>query len=296
MRLRFEGRRGPAVYAKDLILYAIGQLGTAAGLSIEERLTICNMSIELGARAGLVAPDDRTVEYLAGREFAPTGRAWDQAVAHWRTLRSDDEAVFDAEPVIDCAGVGPQVTWGTSPQDVIAVDGRIPDPAAEGDPARRRAQEQALAYMGLRPGTALAGTPIDYAFIGSCTNSRYSDLVEAARVVRGRRVAPGVRALVVPGSMTVKAAAEEAGLDRVFREAGFEWRSAGCSMCVAGNGDVVPPGRRCISTSNRNFEGRQGPGSRTHLGSPATVAAAAVTGAIVDVRTLVSTGARTGAG
>ena len=197
--------------------------------------------------------------------------------------------------MIDCARVTPQVTWGTSPQDVIAVDGRIPDPAAEADPARRRSIEQALAYMGLPPGAALAGTPIDYAFIGSCTNGRYSDLVAAARVVRGRRVAPGVRALIVPGSDQVKRAAEEAGLDRIFLEAGFEWRTAGCSMCVAGNGDVVPPGKRCISTSNRNFEGRQGPGSRTHLGSPAIVAAAAVSGAIADVRKLVARrlGART---
>jgi 3-isopropylmalate/(R)-2-methylmalate dehydratase large subunit len=300
MRLWFDGVRAPGVFAKDLILYVIGRLGTAAGraytveyagpaietLSIEERLTICNMSIELGARAGLVAPDDRTFQYLAGREFAPAGRQWDEALAHWRTLQSEEGARFDAESVIDCARVAPQVTWGTSPQDVIGVDGRIPDPAGEGDPVRRRSIEQALAYMGLTPGAALAGTPIDYAFIGSCTNSRYSDLAAAAEVVRGRRVAPGVRALVVPGSTQVKRAAEAAGLDRIFREAGFEWRTAGCSMCVAGNGDVVPAGKRCISTSNRNFEGRQGPGSRTHLGSPASVAAAAVRGAIVDLRTL----------
>ena len=300
MRLWFDGRRGPGVFAKDLILYVIGQLGTAAGrghtveyagpaiaqLSIEERLTICNMSIELGARAGLVAPDDRTFDYLAGREFAPRGREWDEAVASWRVLRSDDGARFDVESVFDCARVAPQVTWGTSPQDVIAVDGHIPDPAAEADPVRRRSLEQALAYMGLVPGAPLAGTAIDYAFIGSCTNSRYSDLVAAAEVVRGRKVARGVHALVVPGSTQVKRAAEQAGLDRIFREAGFEWRTAGCSMCVAGNGDVVPAGERCISTSNRNFEGRQGPGSRTHLGSPASVAAAAVSGAIVDVRTL----------
>ncbi len=273
MRLWLEGAPGPGVFAKDLILHVIGRLGTAAGrghaveyagpavarLSVEERLTICNMSIELGARAGLVAPDDRTFEYLAGREFAPRGRAWDEAVRAWRGLRSDGDAVFDAEAVIDCGAVEPQVTWGTSPQDVLPVGGRIPDPAAEPDPVRRRSLEQALAYMALVPGAAVA---------------------------RGRRVAPGVRALVVPGSTAVRRAAEQAGLDRVFREAGFEWRAAGCSMCVAGNGDVVPAGKRCISSSNRNFEGRQGPGSRTHLASPASVAAAAVTGAIVDVRRL----------
>ncbi len=300
MRIWFDGELGPGVSAKDLILYVIGKLGTAAGrgytveyagpgisaLSIEGRLTVCNMSIELGARAGLIAPDDRTFDYLAGREFAPKGREWQDAVAHWRALRSDDHATFDAETVIDCSQVKPQITWGTSPQDVVAVDGRVPDPSTETDPVRRRTLEQALAYIGLAPGAALAGTKIDYAFIGSCTNGRYSDLVAAAEIARGRKVAPGVRALVVPGSTQIKIAAERAGLDGIFREAGFEWRSAGCSMCVAGNGDTVPAGKRCISTSNRNFEGRQGPGSRTHLASPASVAAAAVSGAIVDVRTL----------
>jgi 3-isopropylmalate/(R)-2-methylmalate dehydratase large subunit len=300
MRIWFDGAPGPGVFAKDVVLHAIGKLGTAAGrgftveyagpaiaaLSIEERQTVCNMSIELGARAGLIAADERTFAYLAGREFAPRGREWEEAVARWRALRSDEGARFDAEARIDCAAVGPQVTWGTSPQDVIAVDGRIPDPSAEADPVRRDSLGRALAYMGLAPGEPLAGTPIDYAFIGSCTNSRYSDLLAAAEVARGRKVARGVRALVVPGSTQVKSAAERAGLDRVFREAGFEWRSAGCSMCVAGNGDVVPSGKRCVSSSNRNFEGRQGPGSRTHLASPATVAAAAVSGAIVDVRTL----------
>ena len=300
MRIWFDGELGPGVCAKDLILYVIGRLGTAAGrgytveyagpgmsaLSIEGRLTVCNMSIELGARAGLIAPDDRTFDYLAGREFAPKGREWEDAVAHWRALRSDDHATFDAETVIDCSPVKPQITWGTSPQDVVAVDGRVPDPSTETDPVRRRTLEQALAYIGLAPGAVLAGTKIDYAFIGSCTNGRYSDLVAAAEIARGRKVAPGVRALVVPGSTQIKIAAERAGLDRIFREAGFEWRSAGCSMCVAGNGDTVPAGKRCISTSNRNFEGRQGPGSRTHLASPASVAAAAVSGAIVDARTL----------
>lgn len=300
MRIWFDGALGPGVSAKDLILYVIGKLGTAAGrsytveyagpvisaLSIDGRLTVCNMSIELGARAGLIAPDDRTFDHLAGREFAPKGLAWDNAVKHWRALRSDDHATFDAETVIECSEIKPQITWGTSPQDVVAVDDPIPDPSKETDPVRRRAIERALAYIGLAPGETLAGTKIDYAFIGSCTNGRYADLVAAAEIARGRKVAPGVRALVVPGSTQIKFAAEQAGLDKIFMEAGFEWRSAGCSMCVAGNGDTVPPGKRCISTSNRNFEGRQGPGSRTHLASPASVAAAAVSGAIVDVRTL----------
>jgi 3-isopropylmalate/(R)-2-methylmalate dehydratase large subunit len=300
MRLWCDGRLGPDVSAKDVILYVIGKLGTAAGrgyvieyggpvitaLSIEERLTVCNMSIELGARAGLVAPDGRTFDYLAGSDFGPKGRNWDKAVRQWQTLRSEEGATFDREVVIEGAQIKPQITWGTSPQDVIAVDERLPDPAAETDPARRAAIERSLRYIGLAPGDTLAGTPIDYAFIGSCTNGRYSDLVAAAGIVRGRKVARGVRALVVPGSTRVKLAAERAGLDKVFIEAGFEWRAAGCSMCVAGNGDVVPPGKRCISTSNRNFEGRQGPGSRTHLASPASVAAAAVTGMIVDLRAL----------
>ncbi len=300
MRIWCDGKLQPGISAKDLILYVIGKLGTAAGrgyaveyggpaiaaLSVEGRLTVCNMSIELGARAGLVAPDDRTFEYLAGSEFGPTGRRWDAAITQWQTLRSEEGAAFDAETVIDCTQIRPQITWGTSPQDVIAVDDRLPDPASVADPARRAAIERSLRYIGLAPGSALAGTPIDYAFIGSCTNGRYADLVAAADIVRGRKVAPGVRALVVPGSTRVKLAAEQAGLDKVFVEAGFEWRAAGCSMCVAGNGDIVPPGKRCLSTSNRTFEGRQGPDSRTHLASPASVAAAAVTGAIVDLRAL----------
>jgi len=257
-----------------------------SALPVDGRMTICNMSIELGAKAGQIAADDVTFEYLRGRPHAPKGDMWDRAIAYWRTLTSDDGAMFEKEVSVDCARIKPQVTWGTSPEDVIAIDEPIPDPSAVTDPARRKAIERALGYIGLRPGDTLAGTKIDYAFIGSCTNGRYSDLAAAAEVVRGRKVAPGVRALVVPGSMPVKRAAESAGLDRIFINAGFEWRAAGCSMCVAGNGDVVPPGMRCMSTSNRNFEGRQGPRSRTHLASPASVAAAAVSGRIVDVRKL----------
>ena len=300
IRLHFEGRLGSHVTAKDLILHAIGRLGTAAArghvveyagpviraMAMDGRLTICNMSIEMGARAGMIAPDDTTFQYLAGREFAPKGLAWDQALEMWRQLPSDETSTFDVDVRIDCTDLAPQVTWGTSPQDVIGVDAVIPDPAREADEARKTAMQKALAYIGLQPGTRLAGTPIDVAFIGSCTNSRLSDLEAAARIARGRRVAPGVRAVVVPGSTQVKYAAEAAGLDRIFLDAGFEWRSSGCSLCVTANGETVAPGQRCISTSNRNFENRQGPGSRTHLASPESVVAAAVTGAITDVRTL----------
>jgi 3-isopropylmalate/(R)-2-methylmalate dehydratase large subunit len=298
MRVRFEGRAGNGVTAKDLILRVMGEHGIAAGrgcaveyagaaieaLPVEARLTLCNMSIELGARFGLVAPDEKTIDYVRGREFAPQGEAFDQAAAVWRALRTDDGAEFDREIAIDCTCVVPQVTWGTSPQDVSGVDERVPDPAGFADAKRRDLAAAALRYMGLEPGTPLDGIPIDIAFIGSCTNSRLSDLEAAAAVVRGRRVAPGVRALVVPGSMAVKAEAEARGLDRVFRDAGFEWRDAGCSMCVSINEDVVPPGARCIATSNRNFENRQGPRSRTHLASPAMAAAAALCGHIADVR------------
>ena len=302
MRITFAGRLAPGVSAKDIILHAIGKLGTAAGrgyvveyagpaisaLAMDGRLTVCNMSIEMGARAGLIAPDDVTFKYLSGTEFAPKGAAWDAAMAHWRGLRSDEGAMFDRDEKIDCTALTPQITWGTSPQDVIGVDEPIPTPASAADPSRRLGMERALAYIGLTPGASLIGTKIDYAFIGSCTNGRLADLEAAARIARGRKVAPGVRALVVPGSMQIRRAAERAGLDRIFIEAGFEWHNAGCSMCVAANGDVVAPGKRCISTSNRNFENRQGPGSRTHLASPESVAAAAITGAIADVRTLVS--------
>ena len=298
MRINYQGRLGHGVCAKDIILYTIGKLGTAAGrgyvveyagpamraLGMDARLTMCNLSLELGARAGLIAPDDTTYNYLAGREFAPKGADWDAGLAHWCSLPSDEGAIYDKEERIDCASITPQITWGTSPQDVIGVDAAVPDPARENDAAKRKSMERALAYIGLQAGAQLLGTKIDVAFIGSCTNGRLDDLEAAARIARGRKVAPGVRALVVPGSTQVKLAAERAGLDRIFIEAGFEWHSSGCSMCVAANGEVVAPGQRCISTANRNFENRQGPGSRTHLASPESVAAAALTGAIADVR------------
>lgn len=300
MRVNFSGTLRNGIYAKDLVLYLIGKYGTAGGtgfaieyagpairaMPVEGRLTICNMSIEFGARSGLVAPDDTTLSYLAGRRYAPRREAWDEAVAYWRALPSDAGAVFDRELDVDCDLVAPQITWGTSPQDVVAIDEPIPTPATV-DPARRQTLPYALEYMGLSPGTSLQGLPIDYAFIGTCTNSRLSDLEVAAAIVRGRKVPEGVTALVVPGSTPVKKAAEAAGLDKVFLAAGFEWRESGCSMCQTHGGDFVPPGKRCISTANRNFEGRQGPGSRTHLASPAMVAAAAVSGRIVDVRKLV---------
>lgn len=300
MRVRFEGARHTNVTPKDMILYLIGQIGVSAGrehvveyaggaiesLSIDERQTICNMSIEFGARAGLVAPDDTTFAYLQGRAYAPKDDLWHNAVDYWRTLRSDDDAQFDLEVEIDCSKIEPQVSWGTTPQDVIAVGGHVPEPAAIADEAQRDAVVRSLAYMGLDPGQSLAGTPIDFAFIGSCTNSRLGDFQAAAAILKGRKIAPHVRALAVPGSTAVKQAAEAEGLDAVFTSAGFEWREAGCSMCVAINDDFVPPGARCISTSNRNFEGRQGPQSRTHLASPITVAASALKGAIADVRSI----------
>lgn len=300
MRVRFDGTLGAGVTAKDMILCLIGRIGTKAGvghaveyagdavsaLPVEARLTLCNMSIELGARVGMVAPDDATFAYLDGRMFAPKGAMWDRALAHWRTLPSEPDAVFDRDETIDASAIAPQVTWGTTPQDVLPIDGRVPDPAALDDAAARTGAERALAYMGLEPGTPLDGIPIDKAFIGSCTNSRISDLRAAADVVRGRKVAAGVRALVVPGSTSVKQEAEAEGLDAVFRDAGFEWRESACSMCAGVNEDRVGPGERCISSSNRNFEGRQGPGARTHLASPAMVAAAAVTGHLTDVRKL----------
>jgi 3-isopropylmalate/(R)-2-methylmalate dehydratase large subunit len=298
MRIRFEGRVGAGIAAKDLILRAIGQLGIAAGqgcaveyagaairaLPVEARLTICNMSIELGARLGLIAPDETTVAYVRGREFAPTGDEFDRAAAEWRLIPSDAGAAFERDFVVECDGIAPQVTWGTTPEDVVGIDERVPDPARFAEARRRELAAAALLYMGLEPGMQMEGLPIDVAFIGSCTNSRLSDLEAAAAVVRGRRVAPGDRALVVPGSGAVKRAAEAQGLDRVFRDAGFEWRDAGCSMCVSVNEDLVPPGARCIATSNRNFENRQGPGSRTHLASPAMAAAAALAGRITDPR------------
>jgi 3-isopropylmalate/(R)-2-methylmalate dehydratase large subunit len=302
LRVEFRGGLRKGVYAKDLILYLIGRHGVDAGVGhivqyagptirampIEGRMTICNMSIEFGARGGFVAADDTTFEYLRGRPMAPKEALWDQAVAAWRGLYADDEATYDGVIDIDCAQVTPRVTWGTSPGDVIGVDEHIPDPSAVADADRRGTMQRALDYIGLAPGQAIAGTRIDIAFVGSCTNGRLSDLRAAAEVARGRKVAPGVRALVVPGAAHVKAAAEAEGLHRIFLDAGFEWREAGCSMCVGAGGDIVAPGQRSISTSNRNFEGRQGPASRTHLASPAMVAAAAVSGCIIDVRTLLS--------
>jgi 3-isopropylmalate/(R)-2-methylmalate dehydratase large subunit len=251
---------------------------------MEGRMTVCNMSIEAGARAGMIAPDATTFAYLMGRPHAPRGRAWSRAVDRWSLLVSDHDARPDRLVELDAAAVAPQVTWGTSPGMVTGIDGRVPDPAILPTAAERRAAVQALEYMGLEAGTPLEGIPVDRVFVGSCTNARIDDLREAARVVRGRRVAPHVRAMVVPGSMPVKAQAEREGLDQVFLEAGFEWRNAGCSMCLGMNPDVLASGERCASTSNRNFEGRQGKGGRTHLVSPAMAAAAAITGHLTDVR------------
>jgi len=300
MRVRVDGALGAGVEPKDLILAVIGVLGAGGGtgyaieyagpaietMAIEGRLTLCNLSIEMGAKVGLVAPDERTFAYVAGRPFAPRDQAWDRALAQWRRLRSDDDAAFDREVGIDASAVAPQVTWGTSPQDVIAIDATVPDPAHAADARRRDAIASALAYMDLLPGTPIAGTRVDRVFIGSCTNSRYSDLERAAAIARGRHVATHVEAWVVPGSQAVKRAAEAAGLDRLFRDAGFQWREPGCSLCVGANGEMVAPGQRCVSTSNRNFVGRQGPAARTHLASPAMAAAAAIAGALTDVRTL----------
>jgi 3-isopropylmalate/(R)-2-methylmalate dehydratase large subunit len=298
MRVKFEGKLSLGVTAKDLILALIGHIGAAGGtgyaveyagsaireMPVEGRLTICNLSIELGAKMGMVAPDEKTYEYLHGRSYAPRGAMWEEAVKAWRELPSDADASFDQEVLIDVTKIIPQVTWGISPEHVIGVDGRIPDPQAIADPAHRAAAETALEYMGLKPGALIAGTPVDWVFIGSCTNSRLSDLRAAADVARGRRVAPGVRAWIVPGSETVKRDAIAEGLDKVFIDAGFEWREPGCSMCLAANGETVGPGQRSVSTSNRNFVGRQGPRARTHLASPASAAAAAINGAIADVR------------
>lgn len=298
MRVKFEGKLSLGVTAKDLILTLIGHVGAAGGtgyaveyagsaireMPVEGRLTICNLSIELGAKMGMVGPDEKTYAYLRGRPYAPQGAMWEQAVKAWRELPSDPDASFDQEVLIDVTKIIPQVTWGISPEHVIGIDGCIPDPQAIGDPARRAAAETALEYMGLRAGAPIAGTPVDWVFIGSCTNSRLSDLRAAAEVARGRRVAPGVRAWIVPGSETVKRDAVAEGLDRIFIDAGFEWREPGCSMCLAANGETVAPGQRSVSTSNRNFVGRQGPRARTHLASPASAAAAAIAGAIADVR------------
>jgi 3-isopropylmalate/(R)-2-methylmalate dehydratase large subunit len=300
MRISVESSLGLGVTAKDLILAIIGQIGTAGGtghvieyagdavraLSMEGRMTVCNMTIEAGARGGLIAPDETTFEYLKGRPMVPKGGAWEQAEAHWRSLPSDEGARYDTEISIDAAAIAPQITWGTSPQDVLPVTGKVPDPAAEADPARRAAMERSLSYMDLTPGTPLTAIAIEQVFIGSCTNGRIEDLREAARVAAGRKVAEGVGAMIVPGSGLVKEQAEAEGLDRVFTDAGFEWREPGCSMCLAMNADKLEPGQRCASTSNRNFEGRQGRGGRTHLVSPAMAAAAAIAGHFVDAREL----------
>jgi 3-isopropylmalate/(R)-2-methylmalate dehydratase large subunit len=299
MRVSVEGRLGAGVTAKDVILAIIGRIGTAGGtghalefagsairsLSMEGRMTVCNMSIEAGARAGLIGVDDTTIEYVKGRRFAPTGASWDKAVVYWRSLKSDPDAKFDRELTLDAAQIRPHVSWGTSPEMVVTVEDSVPDPDKEKDSVRREGMERALAYMGLKPRTRITDIKLDKIFIGSCTNSRIEDLRAAAAVVKGRRVASNIRlALVVPGSGLVKRQAEKEGLDKVFRDAGFEWREPGCSMCLGMNADRLGAGERCASTSNRNFEGRQGEGGRTHLVSPAMAAAAAIAGHFVDIR------------
>jgi 3-isopropylmalate/(R)-2-methylmalate dehydratase large subunit len=298
MEVRFAGHPAPGVTAKDLILALIRRIGTAGatgyvleytgeaieGLSMEGRMTVCNMSIEAGARAGMVAPDETTFGYLQSRPRVPQGDEWRRAVEGWRSLRSDPGATYDHSVRIDAAALGPQVTWGTSPGMTAEITERVPDPADAATDGERESLRRALEYMDLRPGTPLEGLKVDRVFLGSCTNARIEDLREAARVARGRKVAAGVRAMVVPGSQQVKTEAELEGLDRIFTEAGFEWRNPGCSMCLGMNEDTLAPGERCASTSNRNFEGRQGKGGRTHLMSPAMAAAAALAGRLVDVR------------
>ncbi|HKW91261.1 MAG TPA: 3-isopropylmalate dehydratase large subunit [Methylomirabilota bacterium] len=298
VRVTVNGARSFGVLAKDVILAVIARIGAAGGvghaieyagpairaMSMDERMTVCNMSIEAGARSGMVAPDETTFGYLEGRPLAPRGESWERALAYWKTVPSDPDAAFDREVSLDAAQIEPTVTWGTSPQDALPISGRVPDPSTVADPARRAGMERALVYMALTPGAPLAGTAVSRVFIGSCTNSRLEDLRAAAAVARGRRAV--VPAWVVPGSGLIKRAAEAEGLDRIFAEAGFQWREPGCSMCVGINGDVATAGERVASTSNRNFEGRQGKGARTHLMSPAMAAAAAVTGRLTDVRTL----------
>ncbi len=300
MKIEVKGKVAEGITAKDIVLAIIGETTAAGGtgyvvefcgeaitdLTMEGRMTVCNMAIELGAKAGLIAPDETTFNYLKGRKFSPTGQDWDDAVAYWKTLRSDDDAQFDAVVTLNGADIKPQVTWGTNPGQVIAVDSLIPAPSDFSDPVEKASAEKALAYMGLEAGKKLSDFSIDKAFIGSCTNSRIEDMRAAAAVAKGRTVAKHVQALVVPGSEQVKAQAEKEGLDKIFIEAGFEWRLPGCSMCLAMNNDRLGPGERCASTSNRNFEGRQGRGGRTHLVSPAMAAAAAVAGHFVDIREL----------
>jgi len=283
-----------------VVLAIIGKIGTAGGtgpvvefageairsMSMEARMTVCNMAIEAGARAGMIAPDQTTFDYLKGRPMAPKGGEWELAVEYWKTLPSDEGATYDKEVVLKAADIVPQVTWGTSPQDVVPVTGQTPDPAAESDPGKKAAIERSLAYMGLAPNTPMTEVKIDKVFIGSCTNGRIEDIRAAAAIAKGRKVAANVHAMVVPGSGLVKEQAEQEGLDVILKEAGFDWREPGCSMCLAMNADKLEPGERCASTSNRNFQGRQGPGGRTHLVSPSMAAAAAVTGHLADVRTL----------
>lgn len=296
--IRVDGQAGAGVSAKDLILGIIGRIGTGGAtgyvieyrgaaikaLSVEERMTVCNMSIEAGARAGMIAADDQTVDYLRNRRYSPKGKDFDKAAERWLGLRSDDGARFDRSVTFDAASFAPQVTWGTSPGMVTEVTGKVPDPAGISDPAQREAAERALTYMALKPGMVIVDIAVDCVFIGSCTNSRLTDLKAAAEIVRGRKVARTVSAMVVPGSQQIKAEAEQLGIDKVFKQAGFEWRESGCSMCLGMNPDYLKPGERCASTSNRNFEGRQGKGGRTHLVSPAMAAAAAIAGHFVDVR------------
>ncbi|HCM63452.1 MAG TPA: 3-isopropylmalate dehydratase large subunit [Morganella sp. (in: Bacteria)] len=300
LKIEVRGQVAPGVTAKDIVLAIIGRTGSAGGtgyiaefcgdaieaLSMEGRMTVCNMAIEMGAKAGMIAPDQTTFDYIKGRQFAPKESDWDAAVAYWATLKTDADAQFDAEIIIDAADIAPQVTWGTNPGQVIAINQTIPAPDSFTDPVERASAEKALAYMNLTPGEKLTDVKIDKVFIGSCTNSRIEDLRAAAAVAKGRRVAQGVQAIVVPGSGPVKSQAEAEGLDKIFTEAGFEWRLPGCSMCLAMNNDRLEPGERCASTSNRNFEGRQGRGGRTHLVSPAMAAAAAVTGSFADIRTI----------
>ncbi len=300
MLVEVNGKLPRGVTAKDIVLAIIGRIGTAGGtghvieyagdairgLDMAGRMTVCNMSIEAGARAGMIAPDDTTFAYIKGKPFAPQGEAFDHASAHWRTLPSDPDAHYDRVVRLDAAEIAPMVTWGTNPEAVVPITGEVPDPAQFDDEAKQAQARRMLEYMGLTPGQKLAELPVDVVFIGSCTNGRIEDIRAAAEIVRGRHVAPGVRAMVVPGSGVVKAQAEREGLDRILTEAGFEWREAGCSMCLGMNPDKLAPGQRCASTSNRNFEGRQGPGGRTHLLSPAMAAAAAVTGRLADVREL----------
>ena len=300
MRITVDGELPAGVTSKDVVLAIIGAIGTAGGtghvveyageairaMSMEARMTVCNMTIEAGARAGMIAPDDTTFEYLKGRPMAPKGAAWEAAVAYWKTLPSDPGATYDKEVTLKASDIAPQVTWGTSPQDVVPVTGRTPDPAAESDPNKRAAIERSLKYMGLAPNTPIAEVKVDKVFIGSCTNGRIEDLRAAAAVAKGRKVADGVHAMVVPGSGLVKEQAEAEGIADILVAAGFDWREPGCSMCLAMNADKLAPGERCASTSNRNFEGRQGRGGRTHLVSPAMAAAAAITGRLSDVREL----------